>query len=844
MWATRTAWPISRLPGRRARLRARRRHRSGCVSHPRCCPGRGRPSPPPTTRRLRRAASTSPTPVLPRYDARAVTTPWPHRAPPSVNTTLRKRQAPRPGRTGTPGGVPPGAAMPYGPLCGRRAHHRGRRDDPDRAGPGVDRSQPLDDDFPDGDGRAAEPGRAPARRRAAGPRPAGPGRRVAAGHDPVGQRRAGDRGQCPGRRRRDRRPAGRRGRRLPGQAVRGRPARRADPGSAAQGGAGRGDGSGRRRWPGDRRPLSHRHAGRRHARPQPQGVRPAVLPGRAVRRGDQQARAALGGLAPALRRRRPDCRRPSALAAPQAGRDRRGAPVPAPGARRRAQAGRAVRRLLVLYGLAMASVVLLAFLVPLGLLGRQLAHDRALDAGRADAQQVAVFAGDTAQQARLEAAVLAVNEDGSRQTTVFLPDGTVFGVPTARSTAVELALLGTAVTARTAGGVELLLPVAGPEGKAAVRTFVPDAELTAGVQQTWLVLVGVGHERPDRCLALGARHREQQLNPAAVELVLLGTAVTARTGGGVELLLPVAGPEGKAAVRTFVPDAELTAGVRQTWLVLVGVGALLLGATVLAGDRIARRLARSALDLSHVADRLGAGDLTARVTPSGPPEIVSVGRVLNGLGARVAGLLAAERELVADLSHRLRTPITALRLDVDLLEDPLERERMAAHVDDLVQAVDDVVWIARNPGSQAPELGCDAAAVVAGRARFWAVLAADQGRDLDIDLPDAALAVPASAAALGAAVDVLVDNVFSHTPDRTPFAVAVRARGDVVEVVVQDAGPGFATTALAERGRSGAGSTGLGLDVARRTVEDVGGRLVLDTAAGGGARIVLELPRA
>jgi len=423
-----------------------------------------------------------------------------------------------------------------------------------------------------------------------------------------------------------------------------------------------------------------------------------------------------------------------------------------------------VRRLLVLYGLAMASVVLLAFLVPLGLLGRQLAHDRALDAGREDAQRVAVFAGDTAQQARLEAAVLAVNEDGSRQTTVFFPDGTVFGVPTARS--------------------------------------------------------------------------------AAVELALLGTAVTARTDGGVELLLPVAGPEGKAAVRTFVPDAELTAGVRQTWLVLVGVGALLLGVTVLAGDRIARRLARSALDLSHVAERLGAGDLAARVTPSGPPEIASVGRVLNGLGARVAGLLAAERELVADLSHRLRTPITALRLDVDLLEDPLERERMAAHVDDLVTAVDDVVWIARNPGSQAPDLGCDAAAVVADRARFWAVLAADQGRDLDIDLPDGALVVPVSAAALGAAIDVLVDNVFSHTPDRTPFAVAVRARGDVVEVVVQDAGPGFATTALAERGRSGAGSTGLGLDVARRTVEDVGGRLVLDTAAGGGARIVLELPRA
>ncbi|WP_024286577.1 HAMP domain-containing sensor histidine kinase [Cellulomonas sp. KRMCY2] len=421
-----------------------------------------------------------------------------------------------------------------------------------------------------------------------------------------------------------------------------------------------------------------------------------------------------------------------------------------------------MRRLLVRYGLAMTSVVLVAFLVPLGLLARSLAQERALDAGRQDAQSVAVFAGGAGQDdARLEAAVLAVN-GGHRQTTVYLPDGTSVGAAAARTPAVELAGLG--------------------------------------------------------------------------------TALTSRTDGGIELVLPVGGSAGVAVVRTLVPDAELTEGVQQSWLILAVVGAVLLAGTVLAGDRIAARLARSVLDLSGVAERLGAGDLAARVEPSGPPEVASVGRVLNGLGARVAGLLATERELVADLSHRLRTPITALRLDVDLLADAQERDRMTTHIDELVHAVDAIVWTARHPLHDAPVSRCDAVQVVRDRATFWGVLAVDQGRDLRLDVPDAVLGVGVGADELGVALDVLVDNVFSHTPDQTPFALAVRPAGDLVQVVVEDGGLGFPTGDLAERGRSGAGSTGLGLDVARRTAERAGGRLVVEPGRLGGARIVLELP--
>lgn len=426
-----------------------------------------------------------------------------------------------------------------------------------------------------------------------------------------------------------------------------------------------------------------------------------------------------------------------------------------------------MRRLLVRYGLAMTSIVVIAFLIPLGLFARSLAQERALAAARQDAQSVAVFAGGAAADpVRLEAAVLAVN-GGDRSTTVFLPDGTTVG---------------------------------------------PPAEVSR-----------------------------------AVELAALGRAVTARADGGIDVVVPVGGSGGIAVVRTFVPDPILMDGVVRAWLLLAGVGAALLVVTAVAGDRIAARLARSVLDLSAAAERLGAGDLTARVEPSGPAEVVTVGRVLNTLGAQVEGQLAAEREMVADLSHRLRTPVTALRLDVEDLADPQERDRLTADVERLIGAVDAIVRAARAPRDAAAR-GCDAAAVVRERARFWGVLALAQGRDLRVEVADGTWPVPLAADELGAALDALVDNVFSHTPEGTGFALVVRPVGSgpegpgTVAVVVEDDGAGLPTSDVTARGKSGAGSTGLGLAVARRTAEDAGGRLLVGTGPTGGARVALEVP--
>jgi signal transduction histidine kinase len=317
------------------------------------------------------------------------------------------------------------------------------------------------------------------------------------------------------------------------------------------------------------------------------------------------------------------------------------------------------------------------------------------------------------------------------------------------------------------------------------------------------------------------------------------SAVSVASDGGTRLIQPVRRAEGTAVIEVFVPAELLRAGVTRTWLVLAALGAVLLLLALLVADRLARSLTRPVTDLAATAHRLGSGDLSARVEPAGPPEVREVGSALNRLADRIGRLLAAEREAAADLAHRLRTPLTALRLDAESLP-PEDRERILDDVGAVSRGVDEVINEARRPVREGLGEGCDAVAVVRDRVRFWSVLADDEGRRVETDLPPGPLPVRVPAADLAAAVDALLGNVFTHTADGTPLGVRVRSRsGGGAEITVADRGPGLAEDAL-ERGRSGAGSTGLGLDIARRTAEASGGRLRIASAPSG-AQVVLEL---
>ena len=346
-------------------------------------------------------------------------------------------------------------------------------------------------------------------------------------------------------------------------------------------------------------------------------------------------------------------------------------------------------------------------------------------------------------------------------------------------------------------------------------------------------------------LPSGTQLGEPAPRSAAVQLAAKdGRSFTAEANGGEEVLVAVGGlpGNGTAVIRTFVPGSVLRHGVARAWLLLGGVGLLLLVLSVAVADQLARSLVRPIEALALAADRLAAGDLSARAEVAGPPEVRRASTGLNRLAVRIGELLAHERETVADLSHRLRTPLTALRIDAESLRDGAEMEQLLADVNAVERTVSGIIHEARRPSGDGTRAACDAAGVTADRAAFWLPLAEDQDRRMTVELAPRPVPVRVSHTDLMACVDILLENVFAHTPEGVAFTIRLSRRaGGGAWLVVSDDGPGFGDVDPTRRGLSRGGSTGLGLDIARRIAEGSGGSLVIGRSASGGATVTLGL---
>jgi signal transduction histidine kinase len=330
---------------------------------------------------------------------------------------------------------------------------------------------------------------------------------------------------------------------------------------------------------------------------------------------------------------------------------------------------------------------------------------------------------------------------------------------------------------------------------------------------------------------------------AAVLSAAGGQSTTAKVAGGKEVAVAVAGLNGGTAViRTFVSDDQLRAGVARSWAVLCLLGLCLLVVSLLVADRLAQALIRPLSAVADVSFRLAQGALAVRAADVGPPEVRQVSVGLNHLAGRITELLAQERALVADLSHRLRTPLTALRIDVESVTDPTTRARLVTDLDAVDRTVDSVIREANRPRREGTAAACDAAEVVAERTQFWSVLADEEDRQMAVAIAARPIKVRLDREDLSACVDALIGNVFRHTAEGVDFAVSVEpgpAGGG--RLVVTDHGPGLPDQLVQQRGRSGAGSTGLGLDIVTRTANRSGGTVTLGRAPGGGAAIILDM---
>ncbi|WP_156758280.1 sensor histidine kinase [Actinokineospora pegani] len=443
-------------------------------------------------------------------------------------------------------------------------------------------------------------------------------------------------------------------------------------------------------------------------------------------------------------------------------------------------------------------------------------------------------------------------------------------------------------------GVPLALSVAGAEGQRLFLDRLTDLERFASLAQQPLtddqprllrgkldryadtygvtVLVVTSERGSAVVSAPGGGRPDLDLDDDAVR-PKLDVALAGRRAEPATLLMPwdtdplvlacpvLADGEVRGAIITVSPTDRSRTRITWWWIA-VGAGGLLAFALALSlAVPVVQWVLRPVRRLDEATGELVSAVVSGRSVDQvgeakGPPELRKLSRSFDRMAASVGDTLAAQRAFVADASHQLRNPLTALKLRLVNLEGHVDRDaddhRVAAiaESDRLNRILDELLSMARAENADGELVPVDVDTVVTDRAADWRVVAEANDIALDVETavsPARALVPPRGVDAI---LDALLDNALKFTGRGSAVEVTATVEDDRVRLTVRDHGPGLRPDELARAtdrfwrspSHQNVPGSGLGLAIVARLVDRVGGDLTLALPDGGGLAVIVEVP--
>jgi signal transduction histidine kinase len=331
--------------------------------------------------------------------------------------------------------------------------------------------------------------------------------------------------------------------------------------------------------------------------------------------------------------------------------------------------------------------------------------------------------------------------------------------------------------------------------------------------------------------------------------------VSTRDGDWLLVAVPVGDDGNASGVAVLARTADpMNDRITVVWVWLSLTGLVVLAAGVLFALWLGRWVARPLTVLGASAARFGSGALQTRAPASkGPDEVRELSTAFNRMAERIQSLVGSHREWVADVSHQLRTPLTALRLRVDVLAEyadvefadelaglQVELARLGSLVDGLLAVARAETSVPRTETVRADEIAAD-------RVAAWEPVARERGVRLEAHCPRPA-AVRLGPGDLEQMLDNLIANALDSVPEGGSIEIVAAVTDEWVELRVIDDGPGMSAqareNAFRRFGQSSTGGNGLGLAIVHRLAAANGAEVALEETPGGGLTAVLRLPAA